>query len=91
MAKRYAERRSLAIEVLGGQCVACGTEDDLQFDHVDPSIKAFTVSENLHRRWGDVVVELTKCQLLCKPCHDLKTLTFDVGRDARGRFYAKAI
>lgn len=50
-----------------GPCQHCGTWDNLQVDHIDPSQKAFSIN------WGiriDVLeIELAKCQALCKPCH----------------------
>jgi 5-methylcytosine-specific restriction endonuclease McrA len=67
-----AARRNRLIEILGGKCARCGTTENLEFDHVDPSTKKFTVSAGLSRAWGALVEEAAKCQLLCKPCHVVK-------------------
>lgn len=55
-----------------GPCAVCGSWDEPQVDHIDPSTKAFTVhfSEGRARR----EVELAKCQVLCRPCHLEKTI-----------------
>lgn len=52
-------------------CVQCGTTEDLQLDHIDPSTKVE------HRIWtwsaARREVELAKCQVLCRPHHEKKT------------------
>lgn len=58
----------------GGTCAICGNKDGpFDFDHIDPSTKKFTLANttslSIHVWWK----ELMKCQLLCKPCHTLKT------------------
>jgi hypothetical protein len=58
--------------VLGGKCVRCGTTENLEFDHIDPSTKVFAISAALSRAWDALVKEASKCQLLCKPCHVAK-------------------
>lgn len=69
----YKRRRERALKYLGGVCVHCGGVDDLEFDHIDPKTKSFTVSGRLSHRWEIVVEELKKCQLLCHGCHTNKT------------------
>jgi 5-methylcytosine-specific restriction endonuclease McrA len=70
--ERMRARRAKLIEMLGGHCVRCGTTDDLEFDHVDPSTKRFTIGGNLSRPWDVLVQEAKRCQLLCNPCHRKK-------------------
>lgn len=66
-------RRARLVEMLGGHCVRCGaTEEDLEFDHIDPSTKRFTISGGLSKAWADLVEEASRTQLLCKPCHVAK-------------------
>lgn len=52
-------------------CMQCGSTQDLEVDHIDPSTK-FT-----HRIWTYAaqrrVEELAKCQALCSTCHLEKT------------------
>lgn len=72
--KRYAERKRLAIDILGGECVRCGLTEQLQFDHIDPKLKSFTITTRLTgAAWYVIMEELALCQLLCYPCHKIKT------------------
>lgn len=66
------KRRSETIEYLGGKCVVCGTTENLEFNHKDPTTKSF----NLGRFWGkleDYWAEVDKCELLCKTHHAEET------------------
>lgn len=71
---RYYRRRALAIDLLGGSCVECRSTDNLHFDHIDASTKTYDVSGILLHGWDKVKMELEKCQLLCRTCHENKTL-----------------
>lgn len=73
------ERRILAYNLLGSHCVKCGVGGRLQFDHIDPSSKIANISELLSSSFSVFMAELKKCQLLCWPCHNEKTLA-DNGR-----------
>ena len=73
---RYEERRTQAVEILGGVCVDCGTTDNLEFDHVDPSTKEFAIGDMFSKySWEKIEQELIKCVLRCKPCHGIKSLS----------------
>lgn len=54
-----------------GPCVQCGSNVNLQLDHIDPAIKIS------HRIWSwsqrRLTEELAKCQVLCEECHKKKT------------------
>lgn len=82
MAKRYKRRKAAAIEQLGGKCVKCSSTEELHFDHIDPETKLFTIAKELdsvsEKRLQE---ELAKCQLLCPPCHEEKTLQ-DLGQQS---------
>jgi 5-methylcytosine-specific restriction endonuclease McrA len=78
MLKRYHERRDKAIERLGGKC-KCGSISDLQFDHINPTTKKFTIAKLSSINEEDFWKEIDKCQLLCNNCHQEKTL-LDLGR-----------
>jgi hypothetical protein len=65
-------QRERLLEMLGGECVRCGTTEDLVFDHIDPSTKRFAVCSDLSRAWAELVEEARKCQLLCPSCHQEK-------------------
>lgn len=72
--EKYHEFMSEMISRLGGVCVNCGSDNQLQFDHVDWRGKDFNVAQNWAMK--DRVAfeaELGKCQLLCSSCHDEKT------------------
>lgn len=63
-------RKARIVEMLGGQCVLCGSTDQLEVDHVDPSQKSFTLSgNNLNWAWEKLLPEIAKCQLLCHVHH----------------------
>ena len=69
MKNRYKQRRKLAIETLGGECANCGSRNDLDFHHIDPQTKEFTIARGSsfsdERFWEEV----HKCELLCNTCH----------------------
>lgn len=76
MLDRYHRRISEAIIELGAACAHCGSEEisELEFDHIDPSTKSFTIGTKAGSVSEDKLqAELKKCQLLCKTCHDIKT------------------
>lgn len=76
MKKRWENRRTTAIAYLGGKCLECGTTEDLEFDHIDPSTKVCSVAKassfSEQRFWAEV----DKCQLLCHTHHREKHATF---------------
>jgi hypothetical protein len=75
--KRVADRRRqckvMAVAYLGGKCSRCGYDKciaALEFDHIDPVGKKFSMSDKgLTRSWDKIAAELDKCQLLCANCH----------------------
>lgn len=72
MKKRWTQRRMDAIQRLGSVCAVCGGADSLEFDHIDPDTKQFSIASGSsfadERFWSEV----DKCQLLCYPCHKEK-------------------
>ena len=77
---RYDKRRAAIIEKLGGACVRCGATDHLEIDHIDRQVKAFEVSASARSMRPDKLwAEVSKCQLLCTNCHDLKS-TLEAGK-----------
>jgi 5-methylcytosine-specific restriction endonuclease McrA len=66
--------------LLGGVC-SCGSTDRLEFDHIDPSTKKFTVGRLMSYSEAAVLEELKKCQLLCFKCHRKKTAEEQRGRE----------
>lgn len=72
--KHRAKKKAWAIEFLGGKCENCGSKDKLEFNHIDPVDKRFTIGSNLGRNKRILTAELLKCQLLCHDCHIDDTL-----------------
>lgn len=73
MLARYHRRREEAIEQLGGKCTACGSTEDLEFDHIDPKTKTGDTGKLFNQGEKRLQAELLKCHLLCKKCHAAKT------------------
>lgn len=69
---KYHRWMAEAREKLGGCCAVCGTTENLEFDHIDPAVKSFTLSSSRPSRsaWD---AEVAKCQLLCYEHHKEKT------------------
>ena len=63
------ERKGALILMLGGECIQCGSEELLEFDHINPDEKLFNIADGLARRWESILEEIEKCQLLCRECH----------------------
>jgi hypothetical protein len=69
---KYNRWMAEAKESLGGKCVVCGTIENLEFDHIDPATKSFTVGSYRPAR-DKFDAEVAKCQLLCYDHHKEKT------------------
>ena len=71
--KNYRTRlKDRAVYVMGDKCQCCGynkTNSALEFHHLDPSQKDFSISTNSNRSWKSVRNELQKCVLVCANCH----------------------
>lgn len=58
-------------EKRGGKCIRCGYDKclkALEFHHIDPSQKEFTIS-NANFRLKEASEEIKKCILICANCH----------------------
>lgn len=71
--ERVRKFKSMMIEYKGGKCVRCGYDryqGALEFHHIDPSKKDFTLSRLKMNKFDDRVRgELDKCILVCSNCH----------------------
>jgi hypothetical protein len=70
--KRRFSLKEKSVDYLGGCCSLCGYSKcvkALEFHHLDPSRKEFTISGSHSRSWGKIKNELDKCILLCANCH----------------------
>lgn len=69
--RRLIKRWSL--DYKGNSCFCCGYHkcpDALEFHHLDPSKKDFSISDrNIKFNWEDIQKELDKCILVCSNCH----------------------
>ena len=85
---RKEKHKQHLIDMLGGKCCGCGATENLQFDHLDRTTKSFNIGANLAAKIEKLEEEARKCQLLCKDCHQLKTL---VNHDCEHLTYGKRI
>jgi hypothetical protein len=70
--ERRNENKQKAIKMMGERCQKCGYDKcihALDFHHIDPSKKAFTVSGKWHYPWSKIETEIKKCLLVCNRCH----------------------
>jgi 5-methylcytosine-specific restriction endonuclease McrA len=62
-------------------CNGCGSTDvlSLEFDHIDPKQKSLNVCKAISGKEGyrfsleELITEISKCQVLCRNCHQAKT------------------
>ena len=70
--KRRAHHMSLLTEYKNSlQCVVCGESENvcLDFHHLDPNMKDFSIATSMGRNWSAIEEELKKCVVLCANCH----------------------
>ncbi len=65
-----------AIKWLRG-CVECGSRTRLEFDHRDPELKVDNVSRLCCRSWSVIQTEIDKCDVRCRPCHEVRCSALD--------------
>ena len=58
---------------LGKQCVNCGSEERLEFDHINPSLKQHRTPPQQMGR-DKMLQEIDNLQVLCYECHKQKSL-----------------
>lgn len=68
---KYHRRRLWIAE--NGPCKACGSDDALEVDHIDPASKTVEVDEWWGKGGPVLLAELAKCQVLCFSCHRKKS------------------
>lgn len=69
--RNYYHKRMTEIKNrLGGRCVFCGSIENLEIHHLDPSTKQYSISKKvLSIKYDNLNEELNKCVLLCHTCH----------------------
>ena len=68
-------RRKLIEDLKNSPCTDCGKSYPpyvMDFDHKDPSQKAFGPAE-IYRNLEQVLAEIEKCELVCANCHRERT------------------
>jgi 5-methylcytosine-specific restriction endonuclease McrA len=67
------KKKQKLVDLFGGECQRCGYKKyigALDFHHIDPSRKSFSLSvKGLCYSWDTILKEAQKCILLCKNCH----------------------
>lgn len=70
---QYQQLKSLCVAYMGGKCKLCGYDKyqgALEFHHIDPCKKDFSISMANSRVFNDKIKqELEKCILVCSNCH----------------------
>lgn len=84
MIARYHKKMDQIRCSLGGKCYRCGSMDNLEIDHINPSNKSYTVARMWSIKETKLQEEIKKCQLLCQSCHNLKTLKQNNMNPAKG-------
>jgi ferredoxin len=67
-------KKRLLVEGMGSKCVCCGYTGvmTLQFHHLDPATKRFTISRAIRSgtvSWEELCAEAAACALVCPNCH----------------------
>lgn len=65
-------RKADLIELFGGKCCLCGFnafQEALEFHHVNPEEKEFSIASNVMKNLESQLQELKKCILVCANCH----------------------
>lgn len=85
--RQAIEIREYIREAKQGGCIACPEKDPvaLDFHHINPKEKSFSIGRRSHRQpLEQVVIELGKCIILCANCHRKlhagKIILCEVGR-----------
>lgn len=65
-------QKERAVKTMGGKCSICGYDkclSALEFHHLNPEEKEFTISQNTNLAWEQINEEIKKCVLVCSNCH----------------------
>jgi hypothetical protein len=69
---RQRAMKQKAVEYKGGKCNICGYDKSiaaLEFHHIDPTKKDFSISNFKSYSFSKIKTELDKCILVCANCH----------------------
>ena len=65
-------KKKILVEYKGGKCIICNyskTVTALEFHHIDPMIKSFTIAQKMNKNIQILKSESDKCILVCSNCH----------------------
>lgn len=51
-------------------CLFCGSEENIEFHHINPTEKEYSVTSLASWSYKKVNEELAKCWCLCRECHE---------------------
>ena len=73
--ERYETQRKFLFSLLGDRCAKCQSQEKLEFDHINPKDKTLEIGRLFTKRTiqGGIQEIVTKCQILCKKCHEDKS------------------
>lgn len=71
--QRYFEKKDLLLDYLGRECMVCGSSDFIEFDHINPDSKSFSIMARWSAPLEVLLPEIEKCQPLCRDCHKAKS------------------
>lgn len=80
--REWIKARRLNWIEANGPCKKCGSDKDLEIDHINPENKKYSIGSIWSRNEAFLSEELSKCQVLCHDCHLEKTRQYyyDNGR-----------
>ena len=67
----YIQKQLRAIKTARG-CLKCGYNEHfaaLDFHHRNPEEKLFGLAESRNYSWESVLIEVAKCDVMCRNCH----------------------
>jgi hypothetical protein len=70
--KKQKELKQKCVDIKGGKCVFCGYNKyvgSMDFHHIDPNKKEYSISDLRTYSFDKLKVELDKCILVCRNCH----------------------
>ena len=72
ISRKAGKQKLQAIEYKGGKCSICGYNEfpsAMDFHHLDPKVKEFSLQRARYRPFEEIKEELDKCILVCARCH----------------------
>jgi len=72
------KRKAIVAALRNQPCADCGVQYPsyiMEFDHRNPTAKSFTLAGANRRSIEDIMLELSKCDVVCANCHRARTFT----------------